>query len=172
MTISIETQVHYRFIAPLLATGRFPSRVEVAEALAVPIEDVERALLGLARNHGVVLHEHVCEPWVIHPFSASPTATWVQIGHRGWWATCMWCACGVATLAGGNATIHTRIGGESEDIDIHIENGRVLESDLVVHFAVPPSAAWDCVHHFCATVLPFRSAEDVPKWCDRHTISK
>ena len=28
-------------------------------------------------------------------------------------------------VAGGNATIHTRIGGEREDIDIHIEEGRV-----------------------------------------------
>jgi hypothetical protein len=51
----------------------------------------------------------------------------------------------------------TRIGGEAEDIDIHVEKGRVRESDLWVHFAVPPRNAWDCVHHFCATVLAFRS---------------
>jgi hypothetical protein len=116
-----------------------------------PIEEVQRALRSLADRHGVVLHTHVCEPWVIHPFYASPTATRVECGNRGWWATCMWCACGIATLVGGDATIHTRIGGEGEDIDIHVEKGRVRESDLWIHFAVPPRAAWDCVHHFCAT---------------------
>ena len=82
----------------------------------------------------------------------------------------MWCACGIVTLVGGNATIHTRIGGEGEDIDIHVEKGRVRESDLWVHFAVPPRAAWDCVHHFCATVLLFRSPDDVRSWSERHGI--
>jgi hypothetical protein len=71
---------------------------------------------------------------------------------------------------GGNATIHTRIGGEGEDVDIHVEKGRVRESDLWVHLSVPPRAAWDCVHHFCATVLPFRSPEDVRTWSKRHGI--
>ena len=82
----------------------------------------------------------------------------------------MWCACGVATLVGGDATIHTRIGGEGEDIDIHVEAGRPRESDLWVHFAVPPRNAWDCIHHFCATVLPFHSPEDVQTWSERHGI--
>ena len=143
MTADIETAVHYRYVEPLLATGRIPNSGEVAKRLGVPIEEVRRALRGLADTHGVVLHTHVCEPWVIHPFSASPTATWVESGDRGWWATCMWCACGIATLVGGNATIHTRIGGEREDIDIHVEKGRVRESDLWVHFALPPRDASD-----------------------------
>src|ERR1700737_4283526 len=89
MTANIETAVHYRYVEPLLATGRLPDSREVAERLGVPIEEVRRALRSLADTHGVVLHTHVCEPWVIHPFSASPIATWVESGDRGWWATCM-----------------------------------------------------------------------------------
>jgi hypothetical protein len=170
MVADIETTVHHQFIEPLLATGRIPTSREVAERLAVPVEKVERALRSLADTHGVVLHPHACEPWVIHPFSASPTATWVEAGDRGWWAPCMWCACGVATLVGGDAVVHSRIGGEREDIDIHIEGGRVREADLWVHFAVPPRAAWDNVHHFCATVLLFREPEDVRSWSERHGI--
>jgi hypothetical protein len=88
VTGDIETAVHYRYVEPLLATGRIPSSREVAKQLGIPVE--ERALSSLADTHGVVLHTHVCEPWVIHPFSASPTATWVEKGERGWWATCMW----------------------------------------------------------------------------------
>jgi hypothetical protein len=70
----------------------------------------------------------------------------------------------------GNAVIHARIGGEMEDIDIHIVDGEVVEKDLWVHFAVPPRAAWDNVHHFCATVLPFRQEADVQTWSNRHGI--
>ena len=72
--------------------------------------------------------------------------------------------------AGGNAVIHARIGGEMEDVDIHIVNGEVVEKSLWVHFAVPPRAAWDNVHHFCGTVLPFRQAADVQTWSNRHGI--
>jgi hypothetical protein len=57
-------------VEPLLATGRISNSREVAERLGVPIEEVQRALRSLADTHGVVLHTHVCEPWVIHPFSA------------------------------------------------------------------------------------------------------
>jgi len=62
MTANIETAVHYRYVEPLLATGRIPNSREVAERLGVPIEEVQRALRSLADTHGVVLHTHVCEP--------------------------------------------------------------------------------------------------------------
>jgi hypothetical protein len=169
-TALLDAEVHHAFIDRLRQTGSAPSRHEVSAALAKPIKEIEDALCRLAESHGVVLHPHVCEPWVIHPFSLSPTATWVQQGDQGWWAPCIWCGCGIAALVGGNAVIHARLGGEIEDIDIHICNGEVVEKDLWVHFAVPPRSAWDNVHHFCATVLPFRHEADVRTWSKRHGI--
>jgi hypothetical protein len=172
MPTDTTTALHHAYITGLIETGRLPTTEQVAARLALSTAEVEQGLQDLAAIHGVVLHPHVHTPWVIHPFSASPTATWVESGGRGWWATCMWCACGVATLVGGNATIHARLGGESEDIDVHIENGVVREQDVWVHFAVPPHASWDNVHHFCATVLPFRSPEEVAAWSERHGIEQ
>ncbi len=169
-TTPFDAEVHHAFIDRLRQTGFAPSRHEVSAALAKPVKEIEKALYRLAESHAVVLHPHVCEPWVIHPFSVSPTATWVQQGDQGWWAPCIWCGCGIAALVGGNAVIHARLGGEMEDIDIHIVNGDVVEEDLWVHFAVPPRAAWDNVHHFCATVLPFRHEADVQTWSKRHGI--
>jgi len=169
-TAVIDAEVHHAFIDPLRRTGCAPSRQQVSAALARPVDDIEQALRRLSASHGVVLHPHVCEPWVIHPFSLSPTATWVQQAELGWWAPCIWCGFGIAALAGGNAVIHARIGGEMEDVDIHIVNGEVVEKSLWVHFAVPPRAAWDNVHHFCATVLPFRQAADVQTWSNRHGL--
>jgi hypothetical protein len=138
---AFDAEVHHAFIDQLRRTGCAPSRHEVAAALARPVNKIEQALHRLSASHGVVLHPHVCEPWVIHPFSLSPTATWVQQDKQGWWAPCIWCGFGIAALVGGNAVIHARIGGEMEDVDINIVNDEVVENNLWVHFAVPPRAA-------------------------------
>ena len=167
---NLESAVHFNLIDSLIQRGRVPTKRETADRLGVSLEAVEQTLKSLAETHGVVLHPHSGDVWVIHPFSASPTATWLAVESHGWWCPCMWCACGVANLVGGTATIHTRLGGEAEDVDIHIDNGAVRENDLVVHFAVPPRGAWDNVHHFCATVLPFRDANAVRQWSERHGI--
>ena len=53
----------------------------------------------------------------------SPTAMWVQMGQRGWWAPCIWCALGIAALADDDVVIHSRIGGEAEDLDLHVSQG-------------------------------------------------
>ncbi len=129
-TAAFDAEVHHAFIDPLRRTGRAPSRHEVAAALARPINEIEQALHRLSASHGVVLHPHVCEPWVIHPFSLSPTATWIQQGEQGWWAPCIWCGFGIAALVGGNTVIHARIGGEMEDVDINIVNDEVVEKSL------------------------------------------
>src|ERR1700677_3871423 len=55
---------------------------------------------------------------VVHTFSTTPTLHWVDGGRRSWCAPCIWCALGIATLAGGHVTIHTRICAESKSLVI------------------------------------------------------
>lgn len=156
----------------LLRTGAAPSLPELAAALGLSVEGAADVLRRLEDIHGIVLHPGTTDPWVIHPFSLSPTATWVASGDRGWWAPCTWCAFGVATLAGGRCTLHLRLGGEGEDLDVDTADGRSLETDLVVHFAIRPRDAWANVHHHCAMVLPFRSEPDIDAWCERHRLPR
>src|SRR5581483_6199902 len=123
----------------------------------------------LAAIHGVVLHPHVCEPWIVHPFSLTPTLNWIESERASWWAPCVWCALGVAALAGGRVGIHTRFGAEGEALMIEVNDGVPEDVENVfVHFAVPPARAWDNVHQHCSLVLPFHSADDVRGWCERH----
>lgn len=165
-------RVHHAFVEPLLRTGKAPTRAEVAATLKKDVVEIDTVLAALAATHGAVLDPHSGEPWVLHPFSLTPTATWVEQGATGWWAPCPWCAFGIAGLVGGDATIHTRLSGEGEAIAIHVAGGRVVEDDLCIHFAVPPRDAWNNVHRFCATVLPFRNQDDVDRWCERHGIAR
>lgn len=173
-------RTHHLVITHLLRTGAAPTRAELARQLGVDPEAADAALLRLAEAHGMVLHPGTCDPWVIHPFSSSPTAIWVaagdaageEDGERGWWAPCTWCAFGIATLAGGRCTIHARLGGEAEELHIDVADGRSLETDLVVHFAIPPREAWVNVHHHCAMILPFRSDADIDVWSARHGLPR
>jgi hypothetical protein len=158
-------------IRGLIDTGRGPSNPELERALGVDRSALVSILRELEAAHGIVLHPDRPEPWVIHPFSLTPTATWVQGADRGWWAPCVWCGLGVAALAGGDVQLHTRFGGEQESAMIDVRDGAPVESGhCVVHFAIPPARAWDNVHAHCAMLLPFRSPSDVDVWTMRHAL--
>jgi hypothetical protein len=165
----VLTLLHYHLIRGLIERSACPSNSELAREMGVSGAHLEKLLQGLSDIHGVVLHPHICEPWIVHPFSTTPTIHWVEGNERGWWAPCVWCAFGVAVLVGGNVRIHTRLGGEDEPLTITVVDGKPAGCDDVwVHFAIPPAQAWQNVHQHCAMVLPFRSPDDIRNWCGRH----
>lgn len=137
-------------------------------------EEAHPALRQLEAEHGVVLHPGTTEVWIAHPFSASPTAVWVERreADRGWWAPCLWCAMGVVALAASDATIHVRFGGEAEAVAIRVDGAARVAPDACVHFPLPVRDAWNNVVHFCASVLPFRSEGDVAAWSQRHDLPR
>ena len=163
--------VHYRLVRGIVENSSFPSNPELASRMDLPVTEIERLLRLLSGIHGVVLHPHVCEPWIVHPFSSTPTIHWIE-GERGaWWAPCVWCAFGVAAVVGGRVRIHTRVGGEAEPIVISVSNGEPENAkDLRVHFAIPPAQAWQNVHQHCSMVLAFRSPEDIHVWSERYGL--
>jgi hypothetical protein len=163
-------ELHAAIIGRLLVTGRSPTRYQLAEELQTTVGEIEARLLQLAQTHGIVLHPHKPECWVIHPFSTLPTLNWVDAGTRSWWAPCVWCALGVATLAQGPMRIHTRIGAEGTPVVLDVQDGQLAPdaNDLVVHFSIPPRHAFDNVHEHCSLVLPFHSARDTERWCATH----
>jgi len=162
-------RLHSEIIGGLIRDSACPSNRELAERLAISVEEVEDLLRRLAAIHGVVLHPHVCEPWIVHPFSVTPTLNWVEGPRYGWWAPCIWCALGAAVLVGGAVRIHTRFGAEGEPLVIPVLDGEPAGStEIWVHFAIRPSRAWDNVHQHCSLVLPFHSPGEIRAWCARH----
>jgi hypothetical protein len=167
--VRMTTRLHYELIRALLDTHACPTNSELADRLGTTVSGVEDLLRELEAIHAVVLHPNICEPWVLHPFSLTPTIHWVEGSTGGWWAPCIWCAFGVAALAGGEARIHTRLGAELETVTIPVRDGHPETPDpLWAHFAIPPAKAWQNVHQHCALVLPFRSPEAIDEWCGRY----
>lgn len=171
---AIDSELHQALIEGFLQKGACPTIADLGSRLKAPEDAIRASLFRLAENHGVVLDSHDGTPWVVHPFSSYPTGTWVAKGSAGWWAPCIWCAFGIATLAGGEVSIHSRLGGESTPIEIVAVDGVPAgrDVDLLVHFAIPPRAAWDNVHRFCATVLPFTSESAIDRWAREHGLPR
>lgn len=166
--------LHHHLLRGLLEKRVCPTNAELSASLGVSPTELDRLYDELDALHGVVLHPHVKEPWVIHPFSVVPTLHWVETGSGdGWWAPCVWCALGIAALAGGRVRIHTRWGAESEPAVIAVEDGEPCEPGTIhVHFAIPPAQAWRNVHQHCSLVLPFRTKAHLEGWCLRHGVSQ
>lgn len=78
----------------------------------------------------------------------------------------------MAHLAGGTATIETRIGAIDDHVTITIENGKLIDTDFVVHFPVAMRNAWDNVIYTCSIMLMFRTESQVDDWCASRGIAK
>lgn len=75
-------------------------------------------------------------------------------------------------LAGGTATVETRLGALDDHAVVRFENGTLLDKDYVVHFPVPMRKAWDNVIYTCSVMLLFRDEAQVDDWCTRRGIPK
>jgi hypothetical protein len=165
------SRLHYEIIHNLIENGACPSNPELADRMGLPQDELEGLLRSLSAIHGLVLHPHECRPWIIHPFSLTPTLHCINDTGRTWWAPCVWCALGVATLVQGEIRVHTRFGAEVESVAIPVRDGEPIGfEEIVVHFAIPPAQAWNNVHEHCSMVLPFRSVDEIHEWCSRHRL--
>lgn len=160
--------LHYELIQGLIQRGACPNNTQLAAKLDATEPEVRQLLRELAAIHGVVLHPHIDEPWIVHPFSLTPTLNWIEGRTGSWWAPCVWCALGVTALVPSPTRIHTRYGAEAELLVIDVIDGQADRPDVWVHFAIPPARAWNNVHQHCALVLPFHSPEEIRDWCARH----
>lgn len=166
------SRLHYGIVRSLIETGSCPSNEDLGRALGFGKDALVEMFRHLEAVHGIVLHPDRPEPWVIHPFSLTPTATWVQGETHGWWAPCVWCAFGIGALVGGDVQVHTRVAGETEPLVVGVRDGAPLppHDGYFAHFAIRPAEAWNNVHAHCAMILPFRSQNDISRWTARHGL--
>lgn len=164
-------RLHHELLRSLIDRGVLPSHDELQARLGCSATDLDLAFDELSQQHGVVLHPGTRQVWAIHPFSLAPTMFMVQSGERKWWGNCAWCSLGIAALIGSPCEITTTLGAEGEQVRLTVADGRLNRADLVVHFPVPMTRAWDNVIYTCSTMLIFRDHAQVRDWSARHQIA-
>jgi hypothetical protein len=166
-----NSSLHYAIIEHFLDRRHAPSIDELARQFRQSRDAMIAALHALQEYHGVVLHPVSSEIWAMHPFSCAPTNFWVHSARGSWWANCAWCSAGVAALVG-DVTITTTLGAETQQATVRIQDGKLLDEGLLVHFPVPMRNVWDNVIYTCSTMLLFDSEAQIDDWCERHRIPK
>jgi len=152
--------------------GHAPTMDELARRQGWTNEATEASLRRLHEAHALLLHPGGTRPWLVHPFALSPGSCWVATGALGYWASCLYCAFGIAAALRRDATITTRLGAEHETVTYRIRAGEVEGSTDIFHLSTPVAAWWDNVIHACASFQPFRSEGDVEDWCVRHALPR
>ena len=156
-----------RMIATL---GFAPSIAGMSEELERSAEEIEAALLRLHAARALLLHPGTTKPWAVHPFALSPGSCWVQTPDRGYWANCLYCACGIAASLKSDAMISTRLGGEAVPVTYEVRNDELVDNGDLFHLSTPAARWWDNVMFACSTFQPFRQRPDIDDWCRRHDL--
>ena len=92
-------------------------------------------MLILAPNNG-----HI---WSANPFCAVPSGFRVQADGTSYWGICIWDALGIPAALGKDAVIDAPCGDCGEPMRLTVRGGRLVESEGVLHFAVPARRWWD-----------------------------
>ena len=131
----------YRFF---VERARAPVPVEVADALGTSSLDVEGSFRRLHDDRVIVLAPGTPYIWMANPFSALPTPYQVVVGERTYWGNCIWDALGViAALDAPDGIVRARCPDCAEELSVAIENGSLITTEGVAHFAVPAAHWWD-----------------------------
>lgn len=169
---TFDARVRSTVTAFIVAKGFAPTVEVLAARLDGTEDEVKAALRRLDAHHGLVLHPNSYAIWVAHPFSLSPTSFWVTTERGSWWGNCGWCSLGIAAMLKEDVRITTRFAAQDEPLDIHIRDGVVAPSDVVLHLALPVAQWWDNVIYTCGTILFFRSDDAVDAWCACRAIPR
>lgn len=162
--------LHATILQVIIDKGFGPTTDKLASALQVTEAELTQALHALQEYHGVVLHPNSICIWVIHPFSLAPTNFTIRTADKTYWGNCAWCSLGAAALLDQDVMIRTVLGADQHQVDIHIQDGEIVENNYVVHFPIPMTQAWDNVTYTCSNMLLFESQSDVARWCQQHRM--
>lgn len=141
----INTLIRHHVYRHFIDVGSPPTVEETARALDLAVGEVERAYRRLDEDHALVLTPGALRIWMAMPLSAVSTAFRVRAGEQSWWANCAWDALGIPAMLGRNARVVTTCGDCDEPMTLTVEEGALVETEGVVHFAVPAAKWWDDV---------------------------
>ena len=124
--------------------SRAPSSEEMAGALDMSHEEVERAVNDLASRDIIALHPESGDPWMVHPFLSGEGPFGVFSGDRRWDAICIWDSLGILALIDIDGEVRTVCPDCREPLTVSVHQGELSAEDgALVHFGVPARDWYD-----------------------------
>lgn len=142
--MDFDTQVKLHIYGEIARTTLPPTTRETAEALGVPLPEIEESY---ARLHGKrLLVPDPGDPSRIRmapPFAGVETSFAVLLDGKRYYANCVWDALGIPAALGKDAVIEAEDGQTGEPISLEIRGGEPVPEPCLAHFAVPAAHWWD-----------------------------
>ena len=136
--IRLRNTTYRRFVE----LGRAPSAAELADTLAVPVEEVRTVWRRLHDAHALVLDPDLAELRMANPFSAVPTPFRVEAAGRSWYANCAWDAFGIGAALHVDCSIEATCPDCGEGLGMTVTDARPDDEQLVFHVLVPAAEWW------------------------------
>ncbi len=136
-----EKQVRHFIYEHFVKTGQAPTIAQCVQALGSTVAEVKATYQRLAEGRALVLQGNG-EILMAEPFSAVPTAFYVEVGSHAWWGNCLWDALGIPAMLKEDARVITACGCCNDAMTLEIHNGELMNASGLIHFAIPPKDWW------------------------------
>jgi hypothetical protein len=143
--VKLDQQVRYSIFRHFMTSGRAPSALDTAAALGLELRTLQESLRRLEVGHAIVLAPGSLNIWMCHPFSAVPTPFRVRTAGGDYWGNCAWDMLGISALLRRDSRTEVLCPDCAERLTVTIKDGTLVETEGVVHYAVPPRHFWDNV---------------------------
>ena len=91
----------------------------------------------------------------------------------GYWANCLYCACGIAAAMRCRRAYPHALWRRGQAVTFHVADGALVDTGDVFHLSTPAAQWWDNVIFACASFPAVQDRGDaVDDWCRRHALPK
>ena len=140
---SLAQDVRIYLFRESAATARVPQALEISHALGRKESEVRTALHELAAAKVLILAPNGTSIWAANPFCAVPSGFRVVTANKKFWGICIWDALGIAAALDSDAVITAPCGDCGEEMTMELRDRKLVQSEGVVHFAIPAHQWWD-----------------------------
>jgi len=133
-----------QYVYHYFAEATYPPDVDdTADLFGMPVEETAEYYKELHNRHAFFLEPETLTIRMANPFSGIPTDFKVHANGKTYYANCAWDMLGIPAALHTDAVIEAVCTESNETVQLEIKNGRVFDSDLLVHFPLPFSRWYD-----------------------------
>jgi hypothetical protein len=140
---SLLWQVRYFVYHHLADTTLPPSVEETARHFNFSVEEATTLYKELHNRHAFFLDLETLAIRMANPFSGIPTDFKVHANGKTYHANCAWDMLGIPAALHTDAVIEAVCTESNELVRLEIENGRITNYDLLIHFPLPFARWYD-----------------------------
>lgn len=120
-----------------------PSVEETARHFNISNEETGEIYKELNNRHAFFLEPGTLTILMANPFSAISTDFKVHANGKTYFANCAWDMLGIPAAMGCDAVIDTAFTESNDSVQLEVKNGKVTNSEYLVHFPLPFARWYD-----------------------------